>query len=267
MRERERGRDEPEGNKVRRSIQVPLLVRPEGTRRSYSRLYFIDDEEDAVFLRECPERVEECIRGVVVSSLCSLCQHISLCERRGGGRTGLDGLDDESSDRPRLLPLDDRSLHLREGPRLRLCVLRMEVLEGVLEQWEGDGGPVERGDVELVDGLGAGEREGAEHSTVEGRFERHDRQVGRSGRLVLHARRELQSISSQYVQGGGEGRAYLLGCESFDANVCTLSLAVREESSLHRTLHSARSTHLREQMRKTCPLTGLAFVSPSPSPD
>ena len=136
-------------------------------RLTNSSLYLIDDKEDAVLLGERAKRVEECRRRVVVSSLCAMIWRQRAPTKLSDERTRLDGLDDERSDGLFLLPLDDRSLDLRECPRLGLGVLSRELVKRVLEEREGDGRPVVRGDIELVDRLGAGEREGSEETRSE----------------------------------------------------------------------------------------------------
>jgi len=57
--------------------------------------------------------------------------------------------------------------------------------EGVFKLWEGDGGPVEAGDVDFVDCFGMSCGEGSEHSSVEGFTKGKDRHVRRAYRSNL----------------------------------------------------------------------------------
>ncbi|KZL84320.1 hypothetical protein CI238_13243, partial [Colletotrichum incanum] len=160
-----------EGDHVGRRGEVPVLVGPELAGGADAGLDLVDDEEDVVLLGHLAEAAEEGGRCVVVAAL------------------GLDRLDDDGGGRD--VVVLDEVLDLVEGGLLGGGVLLGVLLERVLEEREGGLGPVEGGDVELVDGLGAGRRQGAKEAAVEARAEGEDGEVGRSRGFVVHGRRRL----------------------------------------------------------------------------
>ncbi|KAI3477165.1 hypothetical protein L1887_61159 [Cichorium endivia] len=150
-----------------------LSCAPECARRAHARLDLVDDHKHAVLLGDVSQALEEGGRGVVVTAL------------------GLDGLDDERGHgtvcRAGLGRVDDGLLDSRQRRLFGVGILAGILREGVLDVGPRDDGPVERGNVELVDRLGAGGGERAEETAVEGAGEAEDGQVGAAGRLVLHA--------------------------------------------------------------------------------
>lgn len=138
--------------------EVPVLVGPELASSADTSLYLVDDEENVVLCGKFAQAAEEGGRGVVVATF------------------GLDGLNDDGGGG--VGEGGDEALDVGEGVGFGFGVLGGVFLEGVFEEGEGGLGPVEGGDVELVDGLGAGGREGAEEAAVEGGFEGEDGQVG-----------------------------------------------------------------------------------------
>lgn len=86
--QRKGGENEREGDKVRRRVKVPLLVRPERARGTDTRLHLVDDEEDAVLLGQRPQRVEERRRRVVVTALCARLSVVPVGRRRKTYQTG-----------------------------------------------------------------------------------------------------------------------------------------------------------------------------------
>lgn len=160
-----------EGDHVGRVLEIPVLVRPELASGANAGLDLVGNEEDVVLAGEGAELLEELGAGVVVAAL------------------GLDGLDHDGGGGQ--VPGGDEVLNLVEGGLLGLAVLLDVVLERVLELGEGGLGPVKGGDVELVDGLGAGGGEGAKEAAVKGRLEGEDGQLGGAGGLVVHARGQL----------------------------------------------------------------------------
>ena len=147
--------------------QVPVLMGPELAGGADAGLDLVDDEEDVVLGGQLSEAAEEGGRGVVVAAF------------------GLDGLDDDGGRGVR--EGGDEALDVSEGVGFGFGVLGGVFLEGVFEEGEGGLGPVEGGDVELVDGLGAGGGEGAKEAAVEGGFEGEDGEVGCAWEGVVHA--------------------------------------------------------------------------------
>jgi hypothetical protein len=122
-----------EGDHVRRRAQVPVVVAPEGTGGTETGLDLIGDEDTAVLLSDVTETLEERRRSVVVTTL------------------GLNRLNDKTGNGA--VPCGHDTLDLLEASLLLSSVLLGVVLERVLESRERSLGPVEAGDVELVDGL------------------------------------------------------------------------------------------------------------------
>lgn len=160
-----------EGDHVRGVGEVPVLVGPEPAGGADAGLDLVDDEEDVVLLGEGAQLAEEVGAGVVVAAL------------------ALDGLDDDG--RGRQVPRLDEVLDLVEAGLLDARVLLDVVGERVLELRERRLRPVKRRDVELVDGLGPRRRQRPEQTPVEARLERHDGQLRRPRRLVVHGRLHL----------------------------------------------------------------------------
>lgn len=185
------------GDNVRGVLQVPVVVGPELAGGADARLDLVDDEEHVVLPGQLAQAAEEVGRGVVVAAL------------------ALDGLDDDGGggDVPRL----DQVLDLVEAGLLNLGVVLGVLVERVLEQGEGRLGPVEGGDVDLVDGLGARGGQRAKQTAVESRLEGQDGQRRRAGRLVVHGGVEL-----------------LLG--EVDVGAATLELSAVDEGGLEGSL-------------------------------
>jgi len=156
-----------EGDHVRGRGQVPVVVAPEGTSGTEASLDLIGDEAGTVSLGDVTETLEEGRGGVVVTTL------------------GLDGLNDETGNGA--VPRGDEALNLLEASLLLGGILLSVLLERVLEGREGSLGPVEAGDIKLVNGLGAGGGERAEATAVEGVAEAHDGELGGTGLGVLEA--------------------------------------------------------------------------------
>lgn len=167
----------------------------------------------------------------------------------------LDGLDNDGGggDVPRL----DQLLDLVEAGLLDLGVLLGVLVQRVLENGEGRLGPVKGGDVDLVDGLGAGGGESAEQAAVEGRLEGQDGERGRAGRLVVHggvelllgelnvgaAALELSAVDEGGLEGslvgvgaghGGEDIVEALGRDLEDSRLEDLGVVVRGEVAQRR---------------------------------
>lgn len=157
-----------EGDNVRGRGQVPVVVTPERTGGTEASLDLIGNQDNVVLLGDVSERLEESRGGVVVTTL------------------GLDGLNNETSDRA--LPRGDEDLDLAEASLLLSLVLLNVLLKRVLQGREGSLGPVEGGDIELVDSLGSGGGERTEATSVEGVAEAHDGELGRAGAGVVEAR-------------------------------------------------------------------------------
>lgn len=155
-----------EGDHVGRGLEVPVLVSPELAGGTDTGLNLVNDHEDVVALGDLTQATEELGRGVVVTTL------------------RLDGLDDDGS--RRVVVLLDQTLGLLKAALLLSSVLSSVLVEWVLEVGEGSLGPIEGGDVELVDGLAASGAEGAEQTTVETSLEGHDGQLGSARHGVVH---------------------------------------------------------------------------------
>jgi hypothetical protein len=122
-----------EGDHIGRRAQVPVVVSPEGTGGTETSLDLISDKDTAVLLGDVTETLEESRGSVVVTTL------------------RLNRLNDETSNGA--VPCGHDTLDLLEASLLLSSVLLGVVLERVLESRERSLGPVEAGDVELVDGL------------------------------------------------------------------------------------------------------------------
>lgn len=155
-----------EGDHVGRVLHVPVLVSPELTGGTDTSLHLVDDHEDLVLAGDGTETLEEGGGGVVVATL------------------RLDGLDNDRSGR--VVEAGDDLLNLLEAALLLAGVLLGVLLKRVLELGEGSLRPVEGGNVELVDGLGAGGGQRAEETAVEATTEGQDGHVGRARCLVVH---------------------------------------------------------------------------------
>lgn len=155
-----------EGDHVRGSGKVPVVVGPELASGTDTSLDLVDDQENVVLLGELTQTTEKGGGGVVVTTL------------------RLDGLDDDGGrgQVPRL----DELLDLCERIGLGLGVLLNVLLQRVLELGEGSLRPVEGGNVELVDGLGAGGGERAKQTAVETGLEGQDGELRSTRRLVVH---------------------------------------------------------------------------------
>lgn len=154
-----------EGDHVRRGGQVPVVVGPELAGSTDTGLHLVDDEEHLVALGDVTQALEEGGRGVVVTTL------------------GLDGLDHDGGHG--VVELLDETLDLLEAALLLGGVLLDVLLQRVLQLGEGSLGPVKGGDVQLVDGLGAGGGQGTEETAVEGRLEGQDGELGEPGPLLF----------------------------------------------------------------------------------
>lgn len=99
----------------------------------HTSLDFVDNHDDVVLLGNVTKALEEGGGGVVVTAL------------------ALDGLDNQSGNGE--LPGLDELLNLVEASLLLGGVLGLVLVKRVFESREGGLGPVEGGNVELVDGL------------------------------------------------------------------------------------------------------------------
>lgn len=221
-----------ERHHVRWRGEVPVLVSPELASSADTGLYLVNDEEDVVLGSELAQAAEEGRGSVVIATL------------------GLDGLDDDGSGW--VGEGSDEALDVSECVSLSLCILGSVLLERVFEEREGGLGPVEGGDVELVDGLGAGGGEGAEEAAVEGGFEGEDGEVRGAGEGVVHAGGELLggefdvgaaaallgfvhecgfegALVGVGAGGGGEDLVEAFGCNAEDAGLEDLSPVVGGE--------------------------------------
>ena len=144
---------------------------PEFARGPNTGLDLINNEEHIVLLGDIAEALEEGRRGVVVTAL------------------GLHGFDNDASDG--VVEFLDQSLSLRQAALLLLRVLFGMLLQRVLQGGERRLGPVEGGNVQLVDGLAAGSGQTAKETAVESLLERQDRQVRRPRGLVGHGARQV----------------------------------------------------------------------------
>lgn len=202
-----------EGDHVGRRGEVPVVVGPELASGTDASLHLVDDQEHAVLLGDLAQTTEEGGRGVVVATL------------------GLDGLNDDGTGGNAVV--ENQVLDLGEGSLLSLLVLLDVLLQRVLEEGEGGLGPVEGGDIQLVNGLGAGGGERAKQTTVEGGLEGHDGELlGGAGRLIVH---------------GGE--QLLLG--EPDVGTATLLLALPHESGLVGSLVGVGAGHGSEDLVQT----------------
>lgn len=122
-----------ESDHIRRRAQVPVVMSPEGTGGTETGLDLIGDENTTVLLGDVTETLEERWGSVVVTTL------------------GLNGLNDETGNGA--VPCGHDALDLLEASLLLSSVLLGVILERVLESRERSLGPVEAGNVELVDSL------------------------------------------------------------------------------------------------------------------
>lgn len=99
----------------------------------HTSLDLVDNHDDVVLLGNVAKALEECSRGVVVTTL------------------ALDGLDNQAGHGE--LPRLDELLHLVEASLLLGGVVGLVLVERVLECREGSLRPVEGRDIQLVDGL------------------------------------------------------------------------------------------------------------------
>ena len=192
-----------EGDNVRRVLEVPVLVGPELAGSTNTGLNLVGDEEDVVLAGQGAELLEEFGGGVVVTTL------------------GLDGLDDDGAgwQVPRL----DEVLDFVERSLLGGGVLSGVLVERVLELGESGLGPVEGGDIELVDGLGAGGGQRTKKTAVESGLEGENGELRRTGGLVVH--------------GGLH-----LSFSKVDLGATTLELATVHESGLVGNLVGVRTS-------------------------
>jgi hypothetical protein len=162
-----------ESDHVRRRAEVPVLVGPEFARCADACLHFVDDEEDVGALGQVAEPAEEGGGGVVVAAF------------------GLHGLDDYGGGRG--VEFFDETLGFVEAALFFGGVLGDVLVKGVFKHGKGGLGPVEGGNVELVDGLGACRGETAKQAAVEAGFEGENGKSGRARRLVVHGRGDVFS--------------------------------------------------------------------------
>ena len=154
------------GDHVRRVLKFPVLMSPEAAGGTDTGLDLVDDEEDSMTTGEGAELAEEVWAGVVVTTL------------------ALDGLNDDGGGGK--MPVLDKMLDFIEAGLLGSGVLGGMLIEGVLELGEGSLGPVKGRDIELVDSLGAGSRQGTKEAAVEACLEGQDGKLGGTGALVVH---------------------------------------------------------------------------------
>mmetsp|Transcript_1177 Transcript_1177/g.3407 ORF Transcript_1177/g.3407 Transcript_1177/m.3407 type:complete len:405 (-) Transcript_1177:234-1448(-) len=159
-----------ECDNVWRVWQVPRFMCPEVSCHTTSRLHLIHHEGHSLGFADGLQPPEEVGRGMIVAAL------------------RLNRLHDHGSHGPALALLSlDGVLHLLKGRVLLGRVLGCVLRQWVLEAWEGHRGPVEGGDVQLVQRLGARCRHAAHEAAVEGAVEGEDGQRRRTGGSVLHA--------------------------------------------------------------------------------
>jgi hypothetical protein len=173
---------------------------PEGTSGAETGLYLVGNENGSVLLGNITETLEESRGGVVVTTL------------------GLNGLNNETCNGA--MPRGHDALNFFKASLLFSRVLLDMLLERVLESRKGGLGPVEARDIELVNSLGAGGREGAETTTVERVLETHDGEFRRARFGVLKAGVDLLLVP---------------------VSVATLATTVEHESSLVGKLVGLRS--------------------------
>lgn len=160
-----------EGDHVRRGVEVPVVVGPELSCGSDTGLDFVDNEEDIGALGDVAQSLEESGRSVVVTTL------------------GLDGLDHDGGHG--VVVLLDKALNLLQAALLLLSVLLSMLLKRVLQRREGSLGPIEGGDIQLVNSFATGRRQTAKETAVESRLERQDGQLRGSWLLILHGGLQL----------------------------------------------------------------------------
>lgn len=114
------------------------------------------------------------------------------------------------------------------------------VLQRVLQLRERSDGPVEGWDVDFVNSLGSGGREGTEETTVKAGFEGEDGEVGRSRLLVEHARVWSQRRSG-ILDPHGLTHFFLGEIDGF----ASLSRSVRHESSLKSVFYQSAPSSYR----------------------
>lgn len=152
------------------TLQPKMLVTPHLPRGPAPRLHLVDQQRRPVLLRHPLQPPEELRRSLVIPSF------------------GLDRLHDHSRDgHAPFLVLLEQPLHLRQALPVLLFVLPPVLLQGVFVEGEVRDGPVEGGDVDLVDRFGVGGGEGAEGPPVERPVEGEDGEVRGAGGSVYHA--------------------------------------------------------------------------------
>lgn len=155
-----------EGNHVRGSGQVPVLVGPELASSTDTSLDFINNEEGLVLVGDLLQLVEEIGGSVVVTTL------------------RLNRLDDHSSDGRG--PGLKQALNLGKAASLLLSVLLLELLKRVLESGERSLGPVKSRDIQLVDGLRASSGKRTKETAVESRLKGQNREIRRTRLGIGH---------------------------------------------------------------------------------
>ena len=204
-----------------------MVVSPEFASGTDTSLDFIDNHEDIVLASDGAEASEESRRGVVVTAF------------------RLNRLDNDGS--RRVVEGRDDVLNLLEAALLLTSVLLGVLLKRVLKLREGGLWPVEGGDVELVDRLGASTGERAEETAVEAATEGQDRHVWRARCLVVH--RGLDILLGE------------LGIVS-----AALLLSLPHESRLHgqlvRIRAGGRSEDLVEALGRSTQKTSLEDLGP-----
>ncbi|KAI6757188.1 hypothetical protein HG531_003013 [Fusarium graminearum] len=160
-----------EGHNIRGALEVPVLMSPELACSANTSLDLVHDKENVVLLGQSAQLAEKVRRGVVVTAL------------------ALDGLDNDGAGR--VVPALNKVLNLIDTSLLDLLVLLNILLERVLELGEGSLRPVESRDIDLVNCLGSGCGKRSKETAVETSLEGKDREVGTTGRLVVHGTIEL----------------------------------------------------------------------------
>lgn len=194
-------------------------MRPKPAGRSDARLDLVDDQKHAFLSRHLAQTLEEFRRRMQVASF------------------GSDRLDHHRRDLvlALLLVRADHITHGLEGRLLCALVLLGMLLERVLDGRPIDHWPRETRDVKLVDCLRTRRAQRAKETAVESGAEGEDREVGRAGGAVGHARRQFF--------GGELGRA--------TGAACALPMAIRHERGLESGLVGATAAHGRKDLIET----------------